>query len=150
MFFNFKFLFKSYLAKALLSVINNNHYCHGCSNKLIIGNGVSTINTLFNTASGKIVIGNNTIFGHNVMVLTGRHDFTNGRRKKLVTGEPEAPSSGFDISIGEGCWVASGVIIVGGVTIGNNVIIAAGSVVTKDIPSGKFVAGIPAKIIKNT
>lgn len=84
------------------------------------------------------------------MVLTGRHDFIDGQRKKLVTGGPEAPSNGYDIIIGKGCWIASGAIITGNVTIGDNVIIAAGSVVTKDVPSGKFAAGVPAKVIKSS
>lgn len=84
------------------------------------------------------------------MVLTGRHTFTAGRRTKLVTGCKEAPIEGFDIRIGNGCWVASGAIITGNVTIGDNVIIAAGSVVTKDIPAGKFVGGIPAKVIRDS
>lgn len=60
------------------------------------------------------------------------------------------PSSGYDIHIGQGCWIASGAIISGGVIIGNNVIVAAGAVVTKNIPDYAIVAGVPATIIGDT
>ena len=124
------------------------YYCHGDPGKLHIGKSVSTMNTIFNVASGHIYVGDNTIFGHNCMVLTGRHDFHKGKRKKLTTDEKETPVEGYDIHIGEGCWIASGAIIINSVNIGNNVIIGAGSVVTKNIPDGCFAAGVPAKIIK--
>lgn len=53
-----------------------------------------------------------------------------------------------DISIGDNCYVGTGAIIIGPVTIGNNVTIAAGAVVNKDVPDNAVVAGVPAKIIK--
>ena len=120
---------------------------YGANERLKVGEGVSLVNTLFNVASGDIVVGDNTIFGHNCMVLTGVHEFQNGKRKKLL-GKRDTPIEGKDIVIGSGCWIASGSIIVGGVKIGDNVIVAAGSVITKDIPSGVMVGGVPAKIIK--
>ena len=124
------------------------YYCKGDKKKLHIGKYVSTVNTLFNTSSGNIYIGDNTIFGHNVMVLTGVHEFMNGKRKRLITKGFETPLEGYDIKIGEGCWIASGVIITGNVEIGDNVIIGAGAIVTKDLPSNVFAAGVPAKVIK--
>lgn len=120
---------------------------HGDKKRVFVGENVSLMNTLLNTASGDIRIGNNTIFGHNCMVLTGKHRFLNGKREKLITGQAETPVDGFDIYIGDGCWIASGAIVVGGVTIGNNVIVMAGAVVTKDVPSGHVVAGIPARVV---
>ena len=54
-----------------------------------------------------------------------------------------------DISIGANCYISTGATILGPVKIGNNVIIAAGAVVNKDIPNNCIVAGVPAKIIKN-
>ena len=119
-------------------------YVHGTRERIRVGRGVSLMNTVLNTASGSITIGDNTIFGHNCMVLTGRHDFSDGRRKNLAGGG-EVPRDGHDISIGSGCWIASGVIITGSVTIGDDVIVAAGAVVTKDVPSGSMVGGVPAR-----
>lgn len=125
-------------------------YVNGEKKRIILGEGCSTTNTIFNTVCGTITIGDHTIFGHNCMVLTGRHRFYQGKRAKLVPGSehfPETPDSGFDIVIGQGCFIASGVIVLAPVTIGDNVIIGAGSVVTKDIPPNCFAAGMPAKVI---
>jgi acetyltransferase-like isoleucine patch superfamily enzyme len=123
----------------------------GETSRLVIGNGCSTMNTIFNTTSGVIKIGNDTIFGHNCMVLTGRHRFYKGKRAKLVPNSehfPETPKEGFDIIIGDGCFIASGVTILAPVKIGNNVLIAAGSIVNKNIPDNTFCAGNPARVIK--
>jgi acetyltransferase-like isoleucine patch superfamily enzyme len=123
---------------------------HGPIDRIKIGNRCSTTNTLFNTNSGSIIIGDNTIFGHNCMVITGRHRFYNGQRASLVVGPEvlkETPDSGFDIEIGEGCFIGSGVTILAPVKIGNNVIIGSGSIVYKDVPSDCFAAGYPVKVV---
>jgi maltose O-acetyltransferase len=52
------------------------------------------------------------------------------------------------ITIGNGCWIASNVVICGGVTIGSNCVIGAGSVVTRDIPDNMFAAGSPCLVIR--
>ena len=123
-------------------------YVHGYKSRIKLGDNCSTMNTIFNVISGNIVVGNNTLFGHNCMVLTGTHEFHNGRRASLnEPPEEETPDSGRDIIIGEGCFIGSGATIQGKVNIGNNVIVAAGAVVTRDIPDNCFTAGIPAKII---
>lgn len=119
-------------------------YVHGTSSRVSVGERVSLMNTILNTASGEIVVGDDTIFGHNCMLLTGRHDFAGGMRRRLQ-GEREVPSAGQDIRIGRGCWIASGVIVVGGVTIGDHVIVASGAVVTADLPDGSVVGGVPAR-----
>lgn len=126
--------------------LNNTPYVHGNWERIKIGKRVSLVNTTLNTASGNIVINDDVIFGHNCMLLTGRHDFKNGVRKKLI-GERDTPFEGYDILIQEGCWIASGSIIVGGVSIGKNSIVAAGAVVTKNVPDFSIVGGVPAIII---
>lgn len=133
-------------------------YVEGDGGSLHMGKGVRLANTLLNVASGSIFIGDDTIFGYNVMVLTGRHSFVNGQRGTLAMGLSsvtsgagrEVPREGFDIHIGSGCWIASGAIISGGVTIGNNVIVAANAVVTKDLPDYAVAAGVPARVVGNT
>lgn len=124
-------------------------YIHGNKSRLKIGKNCSTTNTIFNVNSGNINIKDNTIFGHNCMLLTGTHQFYNGKRASLTKGHAiyETPETGRDILIGSGCFIGSGVIIIGPVTIGNNVIIGSGSVVTKDVSDSCFVVGIPGKVI---
>ncbi len=128
------------------------YYLHGegSGNTLTLGNNISTADAVFNISSGNIVVKDNTVFAHDVHVLTGFHQFYKGRLAKL-SNDPDAPrevpSSGNDITIGSGCFIGSRVTILKNVTIGDNVIIGAGSVVTKDIPSNVFAAGIPAKVL---
>ena len=52
------------------------------------------------------------------------------------------------ITVGEGAWIGTRAIILGGVTIGRHAVVAAGSVVTKDVPEGAIVAGIPARVVR--
>jgi len=143
--FNFK---RAFVSLGFLNI--DFSYVNGDLNRIKIGSGCSTTNTIFNTVCGNITIGDDTIFGNNCMVITGRHRFYKGRRAKLIPNSEhyrETPESGYDIEIGNGCFIGSGAIILAPVKIGDDVIIGAGSVITKDIPSGCFVAGIPGKII---
>jgi acetyltransferase-like isoleucine patch superfamily enzyme len=118
----------------------------GPRGRLHVEPGCATNNTVFNTASGTIRIGPDTLFSHDCHVLTGTHQFWSGRRAALVADSPipEVPTEGRDIVIGAGCFFGVNVIIVGPVTIGDDVVVAAGAVVTRDVPSGSFAAGVPA------
>lgn len=117
------------------------YYVHGSSsensNKLILGDRVSVMDALFNISSGSIYIGDDTIFGHGVMLLTGKHRFENGKLAKLGGSMmKEVPDFGCDIEIGSGVYIGSGAIILGNVKIGDNAIVGAGTIVTRDVPSG--------------
>ncbi|MGH1427752.1 MAG: acyltransferase [Arenicella sp.] len=136
----------------------NTHYIDGDKNRVSIGFRCGLANTLFSVASGHIYVGDHTIFGYNVMLLTGRHRFVGGKRASLSVGTSqgwggsgdEVPLSGSDINIGAGCWIASGAIVQGGVTIGDNAIVMASAVVTKDVPDYAIVGGIPAVVMGDT
>jgi acetyltransferase-like isoleucine patch superfamily enzyme len=121
----------------------------GPRHRLQIGTGCSTMNTVFNTVSGTISIGDDTIFSLNCHVLTGTHQFWQGRRAGLSADAPipETPDGGREIIIGSGCFLGAAAVVIGPVVIGNNVIVGAGAVVTKDVPDGSFVAGVPARVI---
>lgn len=136
------------LLKTFIKLLHKYHYVHGDSARLIVGRRVKVNDCILNTVSGYISIGDDTIFGHRCMVLTGRHEFINGKRKRLQNYASETPKTGCDIIIGSGCWIASGAILLGPLKVGDNAIIGAGSVVTRDVPSGATVAGNPAKIIR--
>lgn len=90
-------------------------------------------------ASGEITVDENTLFSHNVMVITGRHTMGVGKKGEF---QDTVPHIGYDIHIGKRCWICSGVIISGGVTIGDDCIIAAGSIVVHNVPAGSFVKGV--------
>lgn len=79
----------------------------------------------------------NSLIASNVTILS--HDHC-----KRVNGLPYLS----DVFIGERCFIAVGALIMPGVTIGNEVVVGAGSVVTRDVPSNCIVAGNPAKIIR--
>lgn len=89
---------------------------------------------------GGVALGDDCLIGHNVVFATLNHGIA-----------PEARNSMFSapIVLGKNVWVGSNSTILQGVTIGDNAIIAAGSVVTKDIPANTIVGGVPAKFIRN-
>lgn len=123
---------------------------NGPRGRLHVGENCSTNNTVFNTVSGHITVGADTLFSHDCHVLTGTHRFWNGRRASLSPDAPipEVPKEGRDVTIGSGCFFGAACVVLGPVTIGDNVIVGAGAVVTSDIPSGAFAAGVPAKVAK--
>lgn len=88
---------------------------------------------------GGILIDDGALIGHNVVLATLNHDFHPNKRANMVP----AP-----IKIGKNVWVGSNTTIVPGVSIGDGSIIAAGAVVTKDVPENVVAAGVPAKIIR--
>ena len=109
------------------------------------GVGVEPANTIFNTSSGEIHVGDYSFFGHNVTLLTGTHDI----RKKGPARQRAIPAAGRDIRIGKGVWICSNVTVIGPCTIGDDAVIAAGSVVLGgDLPGGFIYAGTPARQIR--
>lgn len=89
---------------------------------------------------GGITIEDNVLIAPRVSLLSEGHPVTPGSRATLTTGH---------IHIKKNAWIGAGAIIMQGVTIGENAIVAAGSVVSKDVPDNTIVAGTPAKVIKS-
>ena len=111
--------------------------------ELIIGDDVGIAANAFISMRGKIVIGSNTIFGPGVKLFAENHNFSNMEIPIFLQG---ATKKG--IYIGEDCWIGANSVILDGVHIGSKVIVAAGSVVNKDIPDYAIVGGIPANVLK--
>ena len=88
---------------------------------------------------GYIRIGKHTLIGPHCQFYTPQHpmDYVERREEK---------ETAYPITIGEDCWLGGNVVVCPGVTIGNRCIIAAGSVVAKDIPDDSLAAGVPAVV----
>lgn len=88
-----------------------------------------------------IYVGDYTMFGPNVVLATAGHPI-------LPELRPLAYQYNMPIHIGKNCWLGAGVIVLPGVTIGDNTVIGAGSVVTKDIPANVVAVGNPCKVLR--
>ena len=90
---------------------------------------------------GGLDIGDDVMIGPNVSLITSGHPIEPSRRRDGVTFKP--------IVIERNVWIAAGATIIGGVTVGENSVVAAGSVVTKDVPPNTLVGGNPARVIRS-
>ena len=88
-----------------------------------------------------IYIGDNTMLGPNVTIATAGHPIDPTLRARGL-------QYNLPVRIGRNCWLGAGVIVMPGITIGDNTVIGAGSVVTKDIPSGVVAVGNPCKVLR--
>ena len=110
-----------------------------CGKNLTVGKNVFINSGCKLQDQGGITIGDGTLIGHNVVLATLNHDLNPARRRDLHP----AP-----IRIGKNVWIGSNATVVPGVSIGDGAIVAAGAVVTKDVPPNTVVGGVPARIIK--
>lgn len=131
---------KKLLGKSENAWINPPFYCDYGFNIEVGKNLFTNYNcTILDVA--KVKIGDNVLIGPNVSIYTAGHPIHADTRK---TGyEYGAP-----ITIGDNVWIGGNSIILPDVTVGSNSVIAAGSVVTKDVPEWTVVAGNPARVIK--
>lgn len=88
-----------------------------------------------------IYVGDCTMFGPNVTVATAGHPILPELREKAY--QYNAP-----VHIGRNCWIGAGAVILPGITIGDNVVVGAGSIVTKDLPSDVVAVGNPCKVLR--
>ncbi|RQV15921.1 sugar O-acetyltransferase [Burkholderia cenocepacia] len=90
---------------------------------------------------GGLEIGDDVMIGPNVSLITSGHPVEPSRRRDCVVAKP--------IVIGRNVWIGAGATIIGGVTIGENAVVAAAAVVTRNVPPNTLVGGNPAKIIRS-
>ncbi len=90
---------------------------------------------------GGVDIGDDVMIGPNVNIITMGHPLEPSQRRAYVETKP--------IAIEKNVWIATGATIIGGVTVGENSVVAAGAVVTKDVPANSFVAGVPARLVRS-
>lgn len=111
---------------------------------LEVGSNVSIHDACYLDAYGGLVIGDNVSIAHQTSVITFNHTWED--KSKPIKYNPVVAAS---IIIEDDVWIGCGVRIMPGVRIGNRSVIAAGSVVTKNVSPGTLVAGVPARKIKD-
>lgn len=108
---------------------------------VIIGNHTRV--GLHNTIIGPVTIGNHVNLAQGITVTALNHNFSDSDKKIDEQGITTNA-----VTIENDVWIGANAVVLPGVTIGNHSVVAAGAVVTKDVPSHSLVAGIPAKVIK--
>lgn len=108
---------------------------------VIIGNGVRI--GMSNVLIGPVKIGNNVIFAQNIVTSGLNHGYEN-----IDMPICKQPTTTNEITVEDDCWIGANAVITAGVTIGKHSVIAAGAVVTKNIPPFSIAVGNPAKVIK--
>ena len=112
---------------------------------ITIGNNVGIGEFAYLGGAGGLDIGDDCIIGQYFSCHPENHVFSDPHKLIRLQGVTRR-----GIRIGKNCWIGAKVTILDGVTIGDNCVIAAGAVVTKNMPSNSVVGGVPAKIIKTT
>jgi acetyltransferase-like isoleucine patch superfamily enzyme len=90
---------------------------------------------------GGLDIADDVLIGPNVSLITSGHPLEPSRRRAFTVAKP--------IVIERNVWIAAGATIIGGVTVGENSVVAAGAVVTKSVPRNSLVGGSPARVIRS-
>jgi acetyltransferase-like isoleucine patch superfamily enzyme len=135
--------FWRFAAKRLRKHLVSMPYIHGSRERFVVGKNVILNNATLNTRGGEIRINDNVMFGHNVSLLTGIHDYTKRGGERIAIEDARR-----DIVIEQGAWIASNVTVVGPARIGEDAVVAAGSVVVHDVPARTIVAGNHAKVVR--
>lgn len=110
-----------------------------CGKNITVGKGVFINTGCHFQDQGGITLGDGTFLGNNVVLTTMNHDFDPAKRRTTYP----AP-----IVTGKNVWLGSSVTVVPGVHIGDGAIVAAGAVVTRDVPPNTIVAGVPARVVR--
>lgn len=110
---------------------------------LKVGDDVDFAKDVIITTDGGVIIGDRVLIGYRTQILSANHNVPPKPQRIFEAGHTKAP-----VKIGDDVWIGANSIILPGVEIGEGAVIAAGSVVTKNVPAFSYAAGIPARIIK--
>lgn len=113
-----------------------------CGKNIFIGNDFTGNFNLTILDIHEVHIGNHVMIGPNTLITTVGHPLSPSKRRGYMA--QAAP-----VNIGNDVWIGGNVTILPGITIGNNVVVAAGAVVTRDVPDNTLVGGIPARKLKD-
>ena len=116
-------------------------FCFDNGKNIFIGNNFTGNFNLTILDIKEVHIGDNVMIGPNTTITTVGHPLSPEKRRQHLAQASE-------IRIGNDVWLGANVTVLGGVTIGDNVVIGAGAVVAKDIPDNSLAVGVPAKVIR--
>jgi acetyltransferase-like isoleucine patch superfamily enzyme len=108
---------------------------------LRIGDQCMFTTPLYLNLSAPINVGNRVVIGHHVVIITDDHRLADPTQR--CGARVSIP-----VTIEDGVWIAARVTVLPGVTIGRSSVVAAGAVVTKDVPPNTLVGGVPARVLK--
>lgn len=135
------------LLKQMLAEVGENCYvepplhCNWGGKHVHFGNNVYANFGLTIVDDTHVYVGNNVMFGPNVILCTGTHPICPPLRRKVA-------QYNLPVRIGDNVWLGGNVTVLPGVTIGENSVIGAGSVVTHDIPANVVAAGTPCRVLR--
>ncbi len=141
----FKAMNNSEFMRRVATRLLSTHTIFGDESRFSMAKTAVINNALINVSSGSVTIADHVFLGHNVCLLTGTHDYlqSGDERQRAI------PETGRDIVIEEGAWIASNVTVLGPVRIGAHSVVAAGAVLTRDVPPDTLFAGVPAVKIRD-
>ncbi len=112
--------------------------------KLTVGDDVDFAKGVLLTTGGGLTIGDRVLIGYNTHILTSNHVIPKNYQQIFSAGHNKK-----SVEIKDDVWIGANCVILPGVVIGEGAVIAAGSVVTRNVESFSIVGGIPAKLIRN-
>lgn len=111
---------------------------------LHLGDNVSIGKDVIITTAGTVTVGHNVMIGHGSKIISANHVIPPGRGQIRFAGHEAKP-----VVIEDDVWIAAQVVILPGVRIGEGAVVAAGAVVTRDVPPFTIVGGVPARILRH-
>jgi acetyltransferase-like isoleucine patch superfamily enzyme len=115
------------------------HVQHGLSTR--VGRNVFVNQGCTLMDIGGIDIGDDVLIGPNVSLITAGHPLAPSQRRSGITAAP--------IRVGRNVWIGAAAVVLQGVTIGDDAVVGAGAVVTRDVPPATLVAGAPAQVVRH-
>ena len=119
----------------------NRYVVFSCPWNIECGSGIIINPQCYFAAKGGIIMGDGVTISAGAKILSSSLKVENGVVQRRHIHK--------QVTLGKGVWIGAGAMVMPGVTIGENTIIAAGAVVTKDIPANVVAAGVPAQVIRN-
>jgi acetyltransferase-like isoleucine patch superfamily enzyme len=131
-------------------VMRGAYLCSYCSNARE-GEGIVTgtscwigINAVLASGQGGIFLGDNVLIAPHAILVTGNHDY-----QQIQLSALDQDYTGLPIRVGSNAWIGASSVVVGGVTIGEHAVVAAGAVVTTDVEPYTAVGGVPARPLRD-